>query len=197
MSTTAKEKLGKESSCDDVMCRLDSLRSEETILSMKRFGINVDHAYGIQVKMLRMLAKEIGKNHVLAFELWRTGVHEARRLATMIDDPKLVTSKQMECWVREFDSWDVCDGCCNNLFVKTPFAYGKAIDWSLQDSLFVKRAGFVLMASLAIHDKAAKKSAFTQFIRIADANADEHRNLVKKAIRWALKEIRRRNLPEQ
>ena len=113
---------------------------------------------------LRGLARQIGRDHPLALELWASGVHEARILAALVDDPRLVTEEQMESWVADLDSWDVCDQLCGNLFDKTPFAYGKAAEWSSRPETFVKRAGFVLMTQLAVHDKAATDESFRDFL---------------------------------
>lgn len=181
-----------ESKCDGIILKLKLMSNNQTRLKMKHFGININDAYGISIKNLRVLAKKIGVNHTLALQLWDTGVHEARELASMIDNPSLVDSEQMERWVRDFDSWDICDECCNNLFVKTNLAYNKAEKWSKCDTMFVKRAGFVLMANLAIHDKKIDEGAFVPFLKIISANATDKRHLVKKAVNWASKEIERR-----
>ncbi len=177
----------------EIMLKLKSLGNNQTRLKMDRFGINIDDAYGISVKNLRILAREIGIDHALALQLWKSGVHEARELASMIDDPNLVDSRQMEEWAGDFNSWDICDECCANLFIKIPLAYNKAVKWSKCEEMFVKRAGFVLMANLAIHNKKSKKDEFIPFLKIINTNAAEQRNLVKKAINWALKEIEKRN----
>src|SRR4030042_3614898 len=110
--------------------KLKSLSNPEAVAGMARFGINPNNTYGVSIPVLRKMAKEIGKNHLLAQRLWNSGIHEARILAAMIDLPEEVTEKQMEKWVREFDSWDVCDQVCSNLFDKTKFAIQKAMDWS-------------------------------------------------------------------
>jgi 3-methyladenine DNA glycosylase AlkD len=131
---------------------------------MARFGITLKNTYGVSIPDLRKIARGIGKNHYLAQELWSSGIHEAKILASMIDDPKKVTDGQMERWVADFDSWVVCDQCCSNLLDKTDFAYQKAVEWSKRDEEFVKRAGFVLMATLAVHDKEAEDAAFLPFL---------------------------------
>ncbi len=79
---------------------------------MARFGINPKYALGVRVPVLRSLAKRIGKSHSLAQELWRSKIHEARILASMIDEPEKVSREQMEKWVKDFNSWDLCDQCC-------------------------------------------------------------------------------------
>ena len=143
---------------------------------------------------LRALAKDIGHNHALALDLWASGVHEARILAALIDEPDRVTGAQMERWVKRFDSWDVCDCCCGSLFIKTPFAYRKAIEWSRREEEYVKRAGFVLMASLAVHDKKAPDAVFARYLRLIKMGATDERNFVKKAVNWAMRQIGKRNL---
>jgi 3-methyladenine DNA glycosylase AlkD len=140
------------------------------------------------------MARETGKDHALAQRLWASGVHEARLLASMIDQPEMVTEAQLESWVRDFNSWDVCDQCCSNLFDKTKFAHEKAIDWSKREEEFVKRAGFVLMAALAVHDKKAADEDFLKFLPIVKRESTDERNFVKKAVNWALRQIGKRNL---
>jgi 3-methyladenine DNA glycosylase AlkD len=152
------------------------------------------HTLGISVPALRKLAKEIGQDHQLAQELWGSGIHEARILATMIDPPGQVTEAQMEAWVEDFDSWDVCDQCCLNLLRKTPLAHQKAVEWSGREQEFVKRAGFALMATLAVHDKKAGDEAFIAFLPLIQKEAVDGRNFVKKAVNWALRQIGKRNL---
>ncbi len=140
------------------------------------------------------IAREIGHDHALALELWESGVLEARCVAALIDDPKLVTEEQMERWVRDFDNWAVCDNCCGRLFDKTPFAYRKALEWSCREEEYVKRAAFSLMAVLAVHDKQASDSKFLRLLPVIKRGSTDERNFVKKAVNWALRQIGKRNL---
>lgn len=176
-----------------ILERMMSLANPENVAGMARFGINPDNTYGISVPTLRKIAKDVGRSHLLAQELWSSGIHEARILASMIDDPEQVTGEQMEQWVNDFDSWDVCDGCCSNLFDKTPFAYQKAVEWSSREEAFVRRAGFALMAALAVHDKGAGDEAFVQFLPSIRRACTDERNFVKKAVNWALRQVGKRN----
>ena len=169
------------------------MANPENVAGMARFGIKTEKALGISIPPLRAIAKRTGKNHILAGELWSSGIHEARILACFIDSPKQVTPEQMERWASEFDSWDLCDQCCSNLFDKTPFAYQKAAEWSAREEEFVKRAGFVLMAALAVHDKKARDDKFIRFLPIIVRESDDERNFVKKAVNWALRQIGKRN----
>ena len=178
---------------DDVLRQLKSLSNPEAVAGMARFGINAKNTYGVSIPDLRKMAKGIGKNHILAQKLWDSGIHEARILAGMIDPPEKVTEKQMKHWVKDFNSWDVCDQVCSNLFDKTKFAYPKAIKWSKRNEEFIKRAGFVLMATLAVHDKEADNQKFIRFLPIIKREATDERNFVKKAVNWALRQIGKRN----
>jgi 3-methyladenine DNA glycosylase AlkD len=177
----------------EVLETLKKLEDPKNVAGMARFGIKPAVALGVSKPALRMLAKNLGRHHDLAQELWASGVHEAMVLASMIDDPVKVTAGQMDAWANDFDNWDVCDQCCLNLFWKTPFAYEKAQDWADSDREFVKRAGFVLMASLAIHDKKASDAKFERFLSIIAMEASDDRNLVRKAVNWALRQIGKRN----
>jgi 3-methyladenine DNA glycosylase AlkD len=176
-----------------VISLLESQANFENVAGMARFGINPSGTLGVPVRDLRKLAKKIGKDHILADQLWRSGIHEARILACLTDVPDLVTEEQMEKWAGSFDSWDVCDLCCNNLFRLTTFAYRKAVEWSMRGQEFVKRAGFVLMAVLAVHDKERKDDVFLTFLSIAEREAGDGRNFVRKAVNWALRQIGKRN----
>lgn len=178
----------------DIIEKIESLSDPEAMKGMARFGINTENSYGVSVYDLRRLAKETGKDRALARQLWASGIHEARILACMIDDPRMTTEAQMESWVKNFDSWDVCDLCCSYLFDKTQFAYQKAVEWSERDEEFVKRAGFVLMAALAVHDKKALDEEFVKFLPIIKRESTDNRNFVKKAVNWALRQIGKRNL---
>lgn len=179
---------------EEILKQLESLSNPEAVAGMARFGINPGNTYGVSIPNLRKIAREAGKNHLLAKQLWSSGIHEARILASMIDSPENVTEEQMESWVKDVDSWDVCDQCCSNLLDKTEFAYQKAVEWSKRDQEFVKRAGFVLMAVLAVHDKKAKDEEFLKFLSIIKRESTDDRNFVKKAVNWALRQIGKRNL---
>jgi 3-methyladenine DNA glycosylase AlkD len=178
---------------DDVLQTLRQHARPENTAGMARFGITPDNNLGITIPTLRAIAKKIGTDHRLALQLWDTGIHDARILATMIDDPYQVTSQQMDRWAKEFDSWDVCDQCCNNLFYKTPFAYEKIRNWCTQPHEYVKRAGYTLIAVLAVHDTKASDDRFLSLFPLITQGATDERNYVKKAVNWALRQIGKRN----
>lgn len=160
---------------------------------MARFGIRPAKALGVRVPRIRALAREAGRDHALAANLWRSGVHEARILASMVDEPDRVTPAQMDRWARAFDAWDVCDQCCMNLFCRTPHAWGKALAWSAREEAFVKRAGLALMATLAVHAKGAAVADFAPFFPAAERAADDPRAYVQKGASWALRQMGKRS----
>jgi 3-methyladenine DNA glycosylase AlkD len=177
-----------------VIKELRSMADPSVLEGMARYGIATEHALGgISLPAIRAMAKRIGRDHELAADLWSSGIHEARLLAGMVDDPAAVTEQQMEAWAADFDSWDVVDGTCSNLFDKTPFAWDKAEAWSAREEEFVKRAGFAMMATLAVHDKKAPDEAFVRFLPIIEREAGDRRNFVRKAVNWALRQIGKRN----
>jgi 3-methyladenine DNA glycosylase AlkD len=183
-----------KTSADQIIQKLKSLANPKNVEGMARFGINPNNTLGISVPVLRDIAKEAGKDHQLAQELWASGIHEARILACFIDKPEMVTELQMESWVKDFDSWDVCDLCCSDLFDRTKFAHQKAVEWSGREEEFVKRAGFTLMAALAVHDKKASDADFLKFLPIIKRESTDERNFAKKAVNWALRNMGKRNL---
>jgi 3-methyladenine DNA glycosylase AlkD len=174
--------------------RLRLLGNPKAVEGMTRYGIQSSTSFGVSVPKLRSLAREIGRDHSLALNLWVTGLHDARLLATMVDDPKQVTVSQMETWVRDFDSWDIVDGCCGNLFDKTSYAVEKAKEWCKREKEYEKRAGFVLMAELAVHDKNSNDNVFLEFLTLLVEGSSDKRNFVKKAVNWALRQIGKRNM---
>jgi 3-methyladenine DNA glycosylase AlkD len=177
----------------EILRELKSQSNPKNVAGMARFGINPTNTYGISIPTLRKMSKQIGTDHLLAEYLWASGIHEARILAAMIDDPSKVTDLQMEEWVKEFDSWDVCDQVCSNLFDKTALAYQKAAEWSARKDEFVKRAGFALMAALAFHDENAPDSKLRKFLPLIKRESSDDRNFVRKAVNWALRQIGKRN----
>lgn len=179
---------------EEIINKIKSLYNPEAVAGMARFGINPNNNYGVSVAELRKMAKAIGTNHNLAIQLWKSSIHEARILACLVDDPNLVTEGQIDNWVRDFDSWDICDQCCSNLFRKTQYARQKVFEWSSSDNEFVKRASFVLMAVIAVHDKEADDSLFEHFLPVIKAGATDSRNFIKKAVNWALRQIGKRNI---
>lgn len=179
---------------EEVAERLQAMADPRNAVGMARFGIRADNVLGISIAQLRPLAKEVGKDHQLALALWDVDIHEARILAALVDDPKQVTAEQMESWVRGFDTWDICDVCCGHLFDRTPWAFPKSREWPSREEEFVKRAGFTLMATLAVHDKKAPDRQFRELLPLIAAGASDERNFVKKAVNWALRGIGKRNI---
>jgi 3-methyladenine DNA glycosylase AlkD len=178
---------------DDIIRKLQKLSNPQAVAGMARYGIKPAKVYGVSIPNLRSIAKEIGTDHKLALELWGSGIHEARILASMLADPDMTTERLADSWAKDFDSWDVCDQCCMNLFENTKFAYRKAIEWSASDKEYIKRAGFVMMARLAVSDKNARDEKFWEFLPIIKKEAGDSRNYVQKAVNWALRQIGKRN----
>ena len=181
----------------DIIRQLKSQANPKNVAGMARFGINGKNVLGISIPYLRNLAKNIKKenidNHQLAGELWASEIHEARILASFVEKVEAVTEKQMEAWVKDFDSWDLCDQVTTGLFDRTTFAYEKAFDWSQRPEEFVKRAGFAIMAGLAVHDKKASNEVMIKFFKPIIRESIDERNFVRKAVNWALRNIGKRN----
>ena len=180
-------------SAEDVLERLKEKARPDQLEGMARYGMAIQNRLGVSIPDLRKLAKELGKDHGLALELWKTGIAEARILAAMVDHSAQLTGEQMDDWARDFNSWDVCDQVCMNLFDKTPLAWEKVRDWSVRNKEFVKRAAFTLIACLAWHDKKAEDARFIELLPLIAEAATDERNFVKKAVNWALRHIGKRN----
>jgi 3-methyladenine DNA glycosylase AlkD len=179
---------------DEVVGRLRELSSPEVKGGMARLGICAENALGVHTTAMKRLAGEIGQDHTLALALWDTGIHEARIVAAWIDDPRQVSEAQMDRWASGFNSWDLCDHTCWTLFDKTPYAYEKCLEWAGDGREYVRRAGFALMAGLAVHDKKSPDDAFMRFFPAIAGGASDERNMVKKSVSWALRQIGKRSL---
>jgi 3-methyladenine DNA glycosylase AlkD len=188
------EKEETMASVRDMLDKLQSKAQPEQLKGMAKYGMAVEQRLGVSVPDMRKLAKEIGKDHKLALDLWRTGVAEARIVAGMVGDPAKLTEEQMEEWVKGINSWDVCDQVCMNLFEKNQLAWKKIVDWSEREEEFVKRTAFSLIACLAWHDKKAGDYKFIELLPVIIRGATDERNFVKKAVNWALRNIGKRNL---
>jgi 3-methyladenine DNA glycosylase AlkD len=178
---------------DDVLARLRAIADPGRLPGMARYGIATEHAYGVTVSELRGLARELGRDHDLAAASWATGVHEARILASLVDDARLVDDAQFEAWAAGFDSWDLCDQVCQNLFRHATPAWAKAVEWTSRPELFVKRAGFSLMAGLAVADEGSDDERFAALLGPVAEAADDDRPLVRKGASWALRAIGKRS----
>lgn len=179
----------------EVVERLRSIGDPASVAGRARFGIPETDALGVSVPQLRRLARELGRDHALALALWRTGVHEARVLATLVADPDALTRAQAERWLRDVASWDVCDAIAMNVADRTPWAYEAALEWAAREEEFVRRAGYATMAALAVHDKGAPDARLAAFLPAIEAGSDDARNFVKKAASWALRAIGKRSPP--
>lgn len=166
----------------------------ENLPGMARYGINVSTALGLSMPTIRQYARQYKRNHELALALWDLNVHELRILAALVDDPKQLTPEQMEDWVKDFDSWDLCDQVCSSLFQKSPYAFPKIREWVQREEEFVKRAGFVLITAMTVHHKKAPDAIFLDFLPLIEEGAGDERNFVKKAVNWALRQIGKRNM---
>ncbi|MDE1870964.1 MAG: DNA alkylation repair protein [Candidatus Micrarchaeota archaeon] len=176
----------------EIIRELESKSDPRGIEGMKRFGIDTDDALGISVVELRLMARKIGRSHDIALALWSSGIHEARILASIVEDKDKITERQMDEWANDFNSWDICDQCCST-FSYTKYAHRKAMQWSKSKKEFVKRAGYAMMAAIAVHDKGASDADLARFLPVIKAGATDDRNYVKKSVNWALRQIGKRS----
>lgn len=179
---------------DEVMRNLEALAKLDRLEALKHYAIPVEQALGISNPVIKTLAKEIGRNQQLSLQLWDTGIHEAQLLATLIGDHHQVSEAQMDYWITRIHNWAVCDGVCGNLFWKSPLAYSKAMEWTFREAEYEKRAGFALIAMLAVHDKKGDDKNFFSFFKRMEGEAYDERNFVKKAINWSLRQCGKRSL---
>jgi 3-methyladenine DNA glycosylase AlkD len=181
-------------SMEDILEKLKEKSRPDQLEGMARFGMSAERRFGVKVPDMRKIAKEAGKDHALALELWKTGIPDAQIVAALVGEPEKLTESQMEDWVKDFNSWDVCDQVCMNLFDKSPLTIKKIHDWSKREEEFVRRAAYALIACVAWHDKEAGDEMFIQLLPVIQQGATDERNFVKKSVNWALRHIGKRNL---
>jgi 3-methyladenine DNA glycosylase AlkD len=182
---------------EDVGPVLDQLKrraSKATLEGMARYNIPSDHALGVPMRQIHALAKDLGRSHRMAVELWKTGCYEARLLAAYVDDPSAVTSPQMDRWCRDFDNWGICDTVCFALFDRTPQAWDKVTTWAARRNEFEKRAAFALLWGLTVHDKTSADAPFLRALTLVERAATDDRHFVKKAVDMALRAVGKRNV---
>lgn len=184
---------GEMSSVEQVLETLKGMSRPNQVAGMAHYGMSAEGRLGISVPEMRKLAKQLGKHHQLALDLWSTGIPEAQIVAGMVAEPEKLTEDQMEDWVKDINSWDVCDQVSMNLFEKSPLVWRKILDWSEREEEFVKRCAYALIACLAWHDKKAGDDRFIQLMPVIKRGATDERNFVKKAVNWALRNIGKRN----
>ncbi len=177
----------------EALAWLDRKGTKRNREGLARYGITAPKAFGVAVSAIQQLGKRLGRDHELALALWETGWYEARMLTAFVDEPERVTAAQMDRWARDFDNWGICDTLCFHLFDRTPHAWKKVAPWSRRDEEFVKRAGFALLACLALHDKQTGAAPFLKSLALIERAAGDGRNFVKKGVSWALRLVGRRS----
>jgi 3-methyladenine DNA glycosylase AlkD len=191
VATSSVAASSSEIDVDSVIKSLKRLADKRTLDGMARYAIPSDKAFGVPMRAIQDLGKRLGPNHKLAAALWNTGWYEARTLAAFVEEPQRVTAAQMDRWVRDFDSWAICDTVCFKLFDRVPHAFDKVLQWSELKDEFGKRAAFALLASLALHSK-CDDAQFARYLPLIRRAAADQRNFVKKGVSWALRAIGRR-----
>ena len=177
----------------EILREMRALADPAALEGMARFGIDTSSSLGLNTPTIRAIARRVGKDQALAEKLWDSGVREARILASMVADPRAITRSTMDRWVRDFNSWDVCDSCCCDLFDRTPFVWQKIPKWAADKREYVRRAAFSTLACAAVHDKTADDQRFLDGLVLVEKYAIDHRNFVRKAVNWALRNIGKRN----
>jgi 3-methyladenine DNA glycosylase AlkD len=183
----------RQQQVDDALAWLKRRSTRAIRDGMARFAIPSGNAYGVAMRDIKALGKQLGHDQKLAVALWNTGVYEARMLASFVGDPDVLTAAQMDRWCKQFDSWAICDAMCFNLFDDSPHAWAKVTEWSRRPRAFEKRTGFALLWSLSVHDKQAGDAPFLRGLALIEREAADDRNFVRKAVNMALRAVGKRN----
>jgi 3-methyladenine DNA glycosylase AlkD len=181
------------STLKEILAEMRTMGNPAARADMARFGIRAENVIGLSVPQIRLIARRTSRSQKVAEELWNTGIHDARILASLVADPQAIPPEIMDQWARETDSWDICDACCCNLFDRTPHAWKKIRQWAADEREFVRRAAFATVAAIAVHDKKAPDTVFLGALRLVEKYAFDDRNFACKGINWALRNIGKRN----
>ncbi len=185
---------GQRADAAAVLATLREHASDETLAQMgPRYGIHAAESLGVPMAAMKRIARDVGRDHALAAELWATGIYEARTVAALVDEPELVTVEQMDRWCADFDNWALCDTVCFSLFDRTPPAWTRLEPWARDDREFVRRAAFALLWSLALHDTSAADAQFVEGLALVEQYAADERPLVTKSMSMSLRAVGRRN----
>lgn len=192
-ASSPRRKTTEPTTLEQAVAWLQQHGSAKTVAGMARYGIPSHNAFGVTVGELKAYAKQVGKDHGLAQKLWASGRYEARMLAGFVDDAAAVTSKQMDAWASDFDSWAICDTVCFHLFDRCELAWTKVDAWARTRAEFKKRAAFALLWGLTVHDKQASNEEFLARLPLVEQAASDERDYVKKGVDMALRAMGKRN----
>jgi 3-methyladenine DNA glycosylase AlkD len=181
------------STLKEILAEMRTLANPAARESMARFGIQAENVIGLSVPQIRLIARRTSRSQPVAEQLWDTGIHDARILASLVADPNVISPETMDKWAQETDSWDICDACCGNLFDRTPHAWRKIRQWAPDEREFVRRAAFATLATIAVHDKKAPDHLFMTALPLIEKYAFDDRNFARKGLNWALRNIGKRN----
>ncbi|GAA3096437.1 DNA alkylation repair protein [Rhizobium viscosum] len=183
--------ISPSSSAAELIAHLQTLRSEDNIAGMARFGIVTETAIGISNPDLQRIARLAKKDHIRAMALWASGIREARLLALYTFDPKNLTEAEARTLAADFNSWEIVD-CAADLFVDAGLD-ALIPDFAADEREFVRRTAFAMIAGAAVHRKTDPDESLLAYLPLIEAHCSDNRNFVRKAVNWALRNIGKRN----
>jgi 3-methyladenine DNA glycosylase AlkD len=178
---------------EQIVSDIKNLANAKSIEVWAKAGIITDNCYGVGLTKLKLIARDIRKQHELALELWDSGIHEARLLSTMIEDGKMISSEQIDKQILDINSWDLADKYCENVISRTPFMFEKIEKWLEHPNQLIKRSAFML---ISIHAKKHKKlddKYFEDILVLIEQKLQFEKNLVRDGMNQALIAIGSRN----
>jgi 3-methyladenine DNA glycosylase AlkD len=183
--------ISPSSSAAELMAHLQTLRSEDNIAGMARFGIVTETAIGISNPDLQRIARLAKKDHIRAKALWASGIREARLLALFTFDPKTLTEADARTLADGFNSWEIVD-CAADLFIEADLD-ALIPDFAADIREFVRRTAFAMIAGAAVHRKKDPDESLLAYLPLIEAHSTDNRNFVRKAVNWALRNIGKRS----
>ncbi|WP_105382169.1 DNA alkylation repair protein [Neorhizobium alkalisoli] len=184
--------IGPSSGVADIVAHLQTLRSEENLAGMARYGIVTDKAMGISNPEMQKIARLVGRDHARALDLWRTGIREARMLAIYTAEPASLTLAEVRAWADDFASWEIVDAAAD-ILTETAFWQDLIEEFTKDEREFVRRAAFAMIAGAVVHNKQEPDATFISYLPLIERHAEDPRNFVRKAVNWALRNIGKRS----
>ncbi|MBD0416155.1 DNA alkylation repair protein [Oryzicola mucosus] len=184
--------IGPSSTAADIVAHLQTLRSEENIVGMARFGIRTETALGISNPDLRGIARAVKRNHARALHLWDSDIREARLLGLYTADPAQTNEALARQWADAFNSWEIVDTAAD-LFVEAELHRSLIEEFAADEREFVRRTAFAMIAGAAVHLKREPDATFIGWLPLIERHSSDERNFVRKAVNWALRNIGKRN----
>jgi 3-methyladenine DNA glycosylase AlkD len=171
----------------EIMAELKAMGTAQNVKIYRRHGA-VGELYGVSFANLGSLKKKIKVDHALAEQLWKSGNHDARTLATMIADPARFTVAAANTWVKELNSHVLAD-LLAGLLAKSPAAKSRLAQWTKAPDEIVRQFGYALLAAMLRDNADLSDSECAGFMATIEKEIHGSPNWARHSMNMALAAI--------